>query len=237
MDIAFWIASGKEYVLEAACSARSLKKNMPDVFTILFSTGKLSRHGVFDKAVKLPRRRHEWWYLDSVEYIKWCVCEYLNGKAIYFDTDTYICEPLHDVYELLDKYDIVAAHAPGRVTCGRTNGIPKAFPEVNIGVVGVNINERSRSLAKEWLSLYKNNPENYGNNDQGALRHALWVNQDIKLYIFPPEYNLRWQFGGFARYPVHVLHGRAENYEAVRKKVNWTNDLRGWGRGGLELLF
>jgi len=230
MNTVFWIATDK-YIQEAVQSAASLKRHMPDLKRVLCTPAKNIRRPIFDEILQLETRTNKFWYLDSVGYFN----EVLHGlkaeRLLYLDTDTYVCDDLSDLFILLDRFDFVGTHAPGRCTTNTVEPIPPAFPEVNLGVNAFRNVPIVEALFRGWQARFEANPTVFRNNDQGALREALW-NWTGKFYILPPEYNMRWGFGGFARYKVKVLHGRG-NYEAVEKKVNSRIEMRGWDRGAI----
>jgi hypothetical protein len=63
----------------------------------------------------------------------------------------------------------------------------------------------------------------------------LWTLPRLDLYILPPEYNMRWGFGGYAKYRVKVLHGRSRDYATVCDRLNEKGAvMRGWDRGDMD---
>jgi hypothetical protein len=87
---------------------------------------------------------------------------------------------------------------------------------------------------QKWYARYAEDPQRYNNNDQGPLRQVLWEN-NVKLAVLPPEYNMRWGFGGFAKYKVKVLHGQTHDYEGVCHRLNERGaKFRGWDRGRMD---
>ena len=223
-------------MIEALNSSASVQRHMPDVKRIVFSPDPVSFHRSFDEVRQLPKRSHDWWFMDSARYFGLAVDGIKDDKLLYFDSDTYMCEPIYDVLEVLDKFDIAATHAPGRITSNLLDPllIPEAFPEVNVGVMGIRRSQKTIWLMEKWYKAFLEGPDKYNNNDQGPLREVLWDN-NAKLYILPPEYNMRWGFGGFARYKVKVLHGRTKNYAGVCDKLNGKGAvMRGWHRGEMD---
>ena len=220
---AFWLAS-EQYVDEARHSAESLKRHMPEVETWLFSPD--DPVDGFDQCVTLSGRRGPW-FADSIRYWVEAVSHFPDdARVLYMDTDTYVCQPFYDLFDLLDRFDFVATHAPGRFTSNTVEVLPDAFPEFNIGVNVFRLSVRTRHLFDDWLARYEKHRDVYGNNDQAPLREALW-NSAARLYVMPQEYNCRWMFGGFARYRVKVLHGRGD-YERVEKNLNRCEAMRSW---------
>ena len=229
---AVWIAWGTPYIREAAASAKLVKEQMPDVTTCLFTSGGFEEG--FDRVGTVSQRRGLWY----TTLVCWCY-ESLSmipdgEKVLYFDTDTYVIAPLYDVYALLDKYDIVGAHAPVRFTQPLTPmpvEIPDAFPEINVGVLAFNNNDTVKELFSDWQ--FRQVSGKYENNDQRSLRAALWES-DAKLYILPPEYNFRFGFGGFLGRKAKVLHGRSENLDVLVEAVRKPGVMMTWKRGELR---
>jgi len=206
-------------------SMRSLKRHM-DIECVVASPRGISG---FDRYIQLTPRRRGYWYLNSVRYFNEAL-ESLEGNILCLDCDTFACGPMDEIFELLDKYDLVGAHAPARQTT-KAKDVPEAFPEINIGVMAFKNNKEVRELFADWLKKYEADPKFYGDNDQGPLREALWE-WDGRLYIIPPEYNCRWMFGGYAAGPVRMLHGVGK-HEAVCSKLNERGHMRGWKKGDI----
>lgn len=223
---AFWIASGNDFVKEATRSAMSVREHMPDMPRVLITDDKW-KHNVFDAVMPcIEKRSHEYWYLASVRAFNTAL-EMPYDKMLYLDTDTLVCEPIFDVIQLLDQFDFVGTHAPGRHTSQTSKPVPEVFPEINVGVMAFNVNNAVRNLFSDWLSLYEKNVDVYGDNDQAPLREALW-NSKIRFYVMPPEYNMRLVSCGFARLKVKVLHGRRKNLQQVADHFNRTKGMRVW---------
>lgn len=148
-------------------------------------------------------------------------------RFVFFDSDTWLAEPVNDIYEVLDHYPLAGVHAPARWTCPTPYPIPEAFPELNTGVLGYANTVPVRELFKKWFQLMIDYFDAFGDNDQGSLRVALWE-MNTPIWIMPPEYNCRFGFGGFAGSPVKVLHGRGTNFEMAARVVNQGRSMRVW---------
>jgi hypothetical protein len=233
VTIAFWIADQPGYVSEAMQSAASFKRHNPACATALFGS---STDSAFDFIYPLPARQSEHWYLDSVRYFNHALHTLHHDSLIYFDVDTYTLAPLTDLIALIGRFDLVGAHAPARETAPTVNPVPDAFPEINIGVLGIANNAVMKRFMEEWLKRYELYHAIYGNNDQAPLREALWYAKVVNLYVMPPEYNCRFGFGGFAALPVKVLHGRGMSFEAAEKIVNHAPGMRAWTNADLRQM-
>ncbi len=226
-----YIASGKEYIDEAARSVGSTS-GYP---TVLCTPDTLPTdyYPVHSEILFLPKFDTGYWYLDLVNYLNFAFDQLYPDidQILLLDTDTYICGDLSDFFTVLDRFDIAGTQAIGRETMVHRDDIPASFPELHVGALVFTRNDAVKLLFKEWLKIYQDSPEYYGNNDQGPLREALWRNTDIKLGILPAEFCFRYRWGGLVNGQVRVLHGRENNtpYEDVAKAVNG-NGIRVYGK-------
>ena len=146
-------------------------------------------------------------------------------ETVFLDTDTYLCEPVPELFELLGRCDIAMAHAPMRHTA--TVDVPASFPECNSGVIVYNANERTKAMFAAWEAFYAGQLSATGQtDDQPALRRALW-NSEARLAVLPPEYNFRFVLPAFAgRGTVKILHGRHPDMAALAAAINASGSPR-----------
>jgi len=237
-----YIAGGESYCWDAEESCNSVKLHNPNLPCILATDEKYSIPPVYDEIIHMPNRRYpqSMWYLDSVRYCNHAF-EELSGRydsLLFLDTDTYCDAPLDDMLRLVERFDIAVSHGVSRHTTGKVSDIPDAFPEFEIGVMLVQANEHVHNLFRDWLDLYEAHPDVYGNNDQGPLRDALWLNKYINMYILAEEYHARWGFGVCVVSQVRILHGRTcgdDQYPNSRaaKEINSVGGRRLFRPGGV----
>ncbi len=211
--LVFWLIT-EEYLDLARVSWESVERAMPET------------SGMILMDYDFGRRRHTGWFVDSIR----CLTQLLNRlvedqRMLWLDADTYMVEPVPELWEMLDKYDLVAAHAPGRWTAPTVHAVPDCFPELNIGVVGMRNNVRVRKLWQAVYALQTRFPDIIGDNDQAALREALWHDDEIRLGVLPSELNLRFNFGVQLRGRAKILHGKvepptAESYQRIAASIN-----------------
>lgn len=146
-------------------------------------------------------------------------------QTVFFDTDTYLCEPVPELFELLERCDIAMAHAPMRVT-GKVP-VPASFPECNSGVIAYNLTDRTRRLFSMWEQFYGEQLASTGQpDDQPALRRSIWES-DMKLAVLSPEYNFRFALPSFAgRGKVKILHGRYRDMPKLAERLNRSGSPR-----------
>ena len=225
MPTAFWIVT-RDYVAEAAASASSVARTMPEMRRCLFSPDEV-RCEAFHEIHQLTARTSDRWYVDCSRYVVEALEAIKDSNLLYLDSDTYFLSPASELFDLLENWDLAAAHAPGRSTAPTVSKIPDCFPEFNIGVIVMNNSPIVRSLWQKTYSNLLSRPDVYGNNDQAPFREALWHDRSIRVTTLPPEYNCRFIFGTFVTGKVKVLHGRG-NYEIVGKSLNAQCGMRTW---------
>ncbi len=220
-----WIASGKKYINEAIISAKSAMKHNPDITRILCtpSSNEIDKPFVddpFSSIMLLPERQHDLWFLDCTSYLLDVIGKIPADKVLLLDTDTYVCDDLSDYFTILDRFDIVGTHAPGRETAPSIYNVPASFPELHIGGLAFNQNITIRRVFESWFKLFKEKQDIYKENDQAPLRDTLWFG-DVDIYAMPPEFCFRFPFGGLVRGKVKVLHGRSRMpYKQIEEMVN-----------------
>src|ERR1700761_2704968 len=125
--------SGGPYVAEALRSARSsIRHNaLPHV---LFASVDVAPEPGLQVARFLPSPNP---YVDKIANMRRSPFQ----RTIYLDTDTFVVDQIVDVLALLDRYDIVAAHAPGYRGLADPE-VPRAFYELNTGVLAWRASER-----------------------------------------------------------------------------------------------
>lgn len=100
---AIYIATGEKYTALAAKSAQSLKTHCRELPAHIFSDCDTGSYGVFDSSTKIsdPHSR------SKVDYIFKSPFQ----RTLYLDSDTWICEDIIHMFELLDHYEIALAYS------------------------------------------------------------------------------------------------------------------------------
>ena len=176
---------GTDYVKEAIFSAESVKKVDPDAQICLFTDKPLETVTfIFDeiKIVKMSLRCKQA-YLEQSPY----------DKTILLDTDTYVNHNIRDLFDMLDKYELVGCNDYSRKRVfpkiPEYMKIPYGFSELNTGVVGYRKSEGFKKFIDLWNMYYKKYKD-VTPWDQPSCRIALWES-NINLYMLPLEYNRR----------------------------------------------
>jgi hypothetical protein len=213
---AFWIVDGERYAREAVLSRASVKRHMPDLDTEIYTPEK---------------REHTDWFTEDIRLlVKVMEAMPIGDRLLWLDSDTYMVEPVPELLDVLDRYDMALAHAPGHVTGETADPIPAAFPEFNIGVIAMRNTEEVRNV---WRAVYAKMTKRHGYTDQSALREELWdtAKWELPYAVIPWEYNCRFLIGTFIRDRVKILHGRAESPEQYERIAQHINKQAAKGRG------
>lgn len=214
-----YVATGASYVKEAEVSAHSVRRWMPEMPTTIWTDdpARVSR-SLFTEIRKIENPTFS--FLDRFDPF----CETPYAKTLYLDTDTLLLGSVHELFEILDRFDFACAHGPVRGTDSPEllADCPAAFVEPNAGVLAYNRKAETIRLFHLWAERYKQQLREFSHrkNDQPALRRVLWESR-IKFLTLPPEYNMRTVFPVFAgRTKVKILHGREPGLSRAARKIN-----------------
>lgn len=240
----YWTAWGKQYLDEARVSAESVKRHMPDLPRVLYTREKEKKRAVagpvFDAVLsptfgRLPSHCPEG--LESL-YYRVDAMHQLAGKyarLLFLDSDTYMCAPVPEVFEALNRFDFVAVISAGRITRKTVNSIPESFAEYNGGVMAFRNSPEIRAFFDGCRDMYEEHRHHYSRGNQGAIREAVWLDKTgLQFGTLPSEYCCRFPFGFWALGQVKILHGRANqiSYEEMTEIINEVYPrMRAWGPG------
>jgi hypothetical protein len=220
-----YIATGQKYVEEAAVSARSAKEHMPDIPITLYSDVDTAASGpaaYFDNVVRISRVYHS--CRDKIEPL----IDSPYGRTLFLDTDTYLCAPVYDVFDMLDRFDIALAQAPDRYQYDLPD-LPACFTELNSGVIAFRKVAVVGELLREWEATFNRMlaRDSGSHRDQHSLRDALY-RSSVRFLVLPPEYNFRTICPNFAgkHCAVKIIHGRHIDPEKVASRLNNSNNAR-----------
>jgi len=206
----FYVATGPNFRAEAALSARSVKLAWPDIPIGIAADGPVES-AWFDRIDFIPAE------LDGIAKVRH-IARSSFERTVFLDTDTYCLAPFPELFDLLDRFDLAAAHAPGRFSTRWEGGsevfiqaadIPNCFPELNAGVIAFKRQPKVLRVFERWLALVEEAraaPVAH-TQDQPSFRRAVYES-DLRIAVLPPEYNFRLVIPGFARGPIKLIHGR-----------------------------
>lgn len=179
-----YVASGKDYVELACASARSLRAHNPGLPIDIF-TDEAVPEGLFDQRHRLtrpgPRAK-----LTAMRETRF-------SRTLFLDADTLVVGPFGDLFGILDRFDMAAAHDMRRASPLIREGsiaTPYAFPQLNTGVLLYRQSLAMQGLLTEWERRFHAAATGGDRRDQPILKDLLW-SSDLRFYVLPPEFNLR----------------------------------------------
>ena len=220
-----YIATGRKFIEEALMSLTSVKKHMPDVPVSLFSDVEelvFSPPAGLDSVILLENVTRS--CRDKIRPL----ANSPYDRTLFLDTDTFLCRPVYDLFEMLDRFDIALAQAPDRYQYNLPD-LPDCFTELNSGVIAYRRTPTVNKLLVGWEETYNRmlGEDDDSYRDQHSLREALYQS-DVQFFLLPPEYNFRTICPNFAgkHSAVKIIHGRHANLEKVATRLNSSEGTR-----------
>ncbi|TWI60259.1 hypothetical protein IQ16_07757 [Bradyrhizobium huanghuaihaiense] len=213
-----YVATGSKHLAEAEHSAKSVKRVSPEIPIAIVSDSP-STCGSFD--VGLSFENPERSLFDKVSALS----RSPFSRTLFLDTDTFAMEPLEELFELLDRFDIAAAAEPVRYLYSMT-GVPTAFPELNSGVILYKRNDAVDKLLTQWDNFYKNERASIGIHswpNQPSFTRAVY-NSEASFLLLPPEFNARIMVPQAFSGRIRIVHSRLKRPEFYAKALAELNE-------------
>jgi hypothetical protein len=221
-----YFAKGEPFVGEATLSARQVRQVMPEV-PIAIVADREPDADCFDDVL-----------LDTSAFAKRNKPQAMRRtpyeRTIYLDTDTYVQEPIDELFDLLDEFEFAVrrnkseTHVSGVGDTDPNAEVPESFPEFNSGVIPYRKTAAVWDLLREWERLCL--PDHRW--DQRSLRPALY-NSSVRFTSIPNRYNCLYRNNNVVSGTVKIFHGplvtRERNrvdLQEAREKLNQSTDSR-----------
>lgn len=212
-----YAATGERCRREAIRSATSLKRHNPSLPVTLFSDAVLDEP-CFDEVRQLEECSFS--YIDKIAPLADSPYE----RTLFLDSDTFICDNVGELFPLLDRFQLAAAHDTWRLG-EAIDDCPASFFEFNTGVLLYRNEPAVRQLIEDWKATYLNQlAKGKDCNDQSSFRSVIYQSE-LDLYVLGAEYNFTTWCPGFAgaRARVKILHGKNPNLDEI---ATWLNASR-----------
>jgi hypothetical protein len=203
------ITQDPRYVDLLLTSAASLKKAMPELPITAFSQFPVES-GLFESVVRVEPSKDG--FYDKSKLIQNSPYE----RTLFIDADTFVLEPVPELFALLDHFDCAATHEEYVSTDWHNRypriDIPASFPEFNTGILMLKRSERTVRLLDDWGSLYRkylDEKPGVAINDQPFFRVAAYFS-DARIATLTREYNCKFRGQGYLNGRVKILHGHVE---------------------------
>jgi hypothetical protein len=230
-----YVAVGHQHVQLATVSARSVKRHAPGLPISIYSDQVVSDK-VFDRTLPLPySMESDHSRLARINKAQ-AILAAASDVVLYLDCDTYVLSNISNLAAAATAgYEMALAHDTWRhdeiyqilLRAMDIPIIPSWFPYFNGGVILAKKTARVCSLLQEWGRIVAQQQRIVRDpNDQIALRKLLH-DQDLRILVLPPEYNVRFIEPVHLSGAVYLLHGDAnENLEFLADFLNSTHDNR-----------
>jgi len=214
-----YIASGEKYINMAAKSARSAKEQMPEIgITIITDTPNMAPE-IFDSIEPLDENDRAGLAPIKPKYSPY-------DRTLYLDADTYVSEPVYELFDILDNHDMAFAHSPGRLP---VPGLPDPWIEFQNGVIAYKNCSGTNRFLKRWQRVYDKMVEQ-GVTDRQQPTFAMAVAQsDLDYFVLPREYNVRVPRFGYLARNAKIVHGGGQMtvpVEDLAETLNRTDGRR-----------
>ena len=142
-------------------------------------------------------------------------------RTLYMDVDSWLVEPMPELFELLDHFDIALCHADYRQVY--PVDAPACFPEYNAGLIAWRQSRRTGAFFADWRRRFLRDHETRYNEklvswfpSQPSMREALY-HSDVRIATLPSEYH--WTGIGYVQGRVKLVHKRP-NAEGEAERIN-----------------
>lgn len=225
-----YVATGKKYIEEASISAFSAKQWMPDLPITVFTDQKEVSE-CFDNVVPITSTGDG--FKDKVVFMAQSPYE----RTLFLDTDTYLCNSVYELFELLDHFDIAMAHDHLVRQVYPLKNIPICFPEFNSGVIAFRRTILLADFFIKWQDNFDSDKFEHGtignHPDQPSLRQVT-CSSELRIATLTPEYNCMFRYAGSVSGEVKILHCarigygwyKRENIEHAAKLMNSVQKAR-----------
>ena len=200
------ITQNPRYVGLLLNSAVSLKRAMPELPITAFSQFPVE-HAVFERVIQVEPTRDG--FYDKSRLIQ----DSPYDRTLFIDADTYVLEPVPELFTLLDQFDCAATHEEYLNTdwhnCYPLPDIPLSFPEFNTGILMLKRSDRMTRVLEQWGTLYRQYLDQRPDqpiNDQPFFRVAAYRG-DARIATLTREYNCKFRGQGYLNGSVKIMHG------------------------------
>jgi hypothetical protein len=149
-------------------------------------------------------------------------------RTIFLDTDIFCCQPLTELFDVLDVFDIAVSFTEGGNHYS-IPGVPSLFHEPSAGLIAWRQSDIIELFFDSWAFWYEQIERQmvaWGAWDQRSLRAALYFT-NLRICPIPDRYQFYTYRPNIVEGEVAAIHGRALTM-SLAKNVNQTKLLRIW---------
>lgn len=204
-----YIATGDEFIGEAETSAEQLNRVMPNLDITLFSDQPPETEAI-NNHIEIENPEYD--FIDKISRLK----DTPYDRTLYLDSDVYVNEPIPEVFDLLDRFEMAAAldahqqpaidddgHKAPDIYDGRYD----PTPEYNTGVLAYRMTDSVKHCFDVWESAYDSKNHWAG---QPSFIPGLYKS-DVRICTLPRRYNYIVGLRNVVSGQVKVFHSRLSN--------------------------
>lgn len=225
IGVIYIITQDSRYTQLLLNSAASLKRAMPDLPITVFSQFPIESPN-FERVIRVEGSEDG--FYDKTLFFQ----QTPYDRTLFVDADTYIVEPVPELFAMLDQFNFAATHEEYLNTDWWNRyprpDIPPSFPEFNTGILVYRRSPQMDGVLKDWSELYQTFLESHPGqkiNDQPFFRAAVYRNQ-VRFATLTREYNCKFRGQGYLNGRVKILHGHVDlqlEQTFVRKALDVLN--------------
>lgn len=212
------ISQDPRYVAMLLTSAGSLRAQMPELPITVFSQFPVESD-LFERVIPIEPTQDG--FYDKTLLIRRSPYD----RTLFIDADTFVAEPVPELFTLLDQFDCALTHEEYLNTDWHQRyprpDVPASFPEFNTGVMMLKRSQRMDTVLENWGELYqtylKEKPDQQI-NDQPFFRVAAYFG-DIRIATLTREYNCKFRGQGYLNGLVKIVHGHI-NFQLTPEQAN-----------------
>jgi len=216
-----YIATGDQYISEVETSAESVRTHMPGIDITLITDGAIDSD-LFDTVRDIESLNADF----SSSNLEPGMSPY--DRTLFLDTDTYLTDSVHELFDVLDDCDLAAVLSPSQDSAP---GVPDPWIQYNTGVVSYRSNDSVRELFTRWNELYREwrTERDIVQNQPSFLRAVYESNVDV--FTLSDHYNVRLFSPGAIHGDAKIVHGRPETgIENAARLINGSSRWRAFYR-------
>jgi hypothetical protein len=196
----YFVIKSFRYLDKCIISATSLKKHMPYMRTDLYTDLAIDKvsFSCFDNIYLTETPEHIWPYKYE------CLLKSPYEHTLHLDSDTYIVEDFSEVFQMLDRFDIVMPLSVHYIS-SKVSNVPDCFPEPAGGFM---VWEKNAKTTKFFEDVRQAKINKRKGSDEPFLRWVLYHSPEIQFGVIPQEYNCVYAHPGYLFGKVKVMHGK-----------------------------
>lgn len=217
-----YVANTQAYLAEALTSLRTLRTAMPGASVALIAPRNLwqASGDAFDYLIEPTLE-------DQTPIVKNDAHLAPFDQVAFVDTDTRFLSDHTMVFGILESFDIAAVHEPTRGWDYPTTA-PKAFCELNTGLIVFRNNTKVRQFFGRWLTTYRQMLAAQGlRNDQPSFRQTLWDSPEIRVAVMPSEFHAIVGKPCAIAWDALLIHGR-DDLKRAGERLNARSGYRAY---------